>query len=170
MYPSSISLYAPRVSPTGMSFTPSHLNINGGTGSEAAKQTVLKEMKHIVSESGLRGLWKGTGTAVIQSIPSASIYMIGYDYLVVFITPFMSSKSTSSSIGGDAGAVGGDGWADKGGIPFTAGCMARMVSATIISPLELFRTRLQARPAREFSAHAFCFVRNPMVVLIIVRF
>jgi hypothetical protein len=30
--------------------------------------------------------------------------------------------------------------------PFIAGCLARTVSATVISPLELFRTRLQALP------------------------
>jgi solute carrier family 25 protein 39/40 len=35
-------------------------------------------------------------------------------------------------------------------VPFVAGSMARTISATVISPIELFRTRLQALPARKW--------------------
>jgi hypothetical protein len=82
--------------------------------------------------------------------------MVGYDYLVRGITERVDSARARSSGGGLSGKPnteinrGGEGWLDKGGIPFLAGCLARTVSATICSPLELFRTRLQARPAGQF--------------------
>jgi hypothetical protein len=93
--------------------------------------------------------------------------MVGYDYLVRGITEHVDhTRSGGSSHGYGAGegkikmnisVGGGEGWLDKGGIPFLAGCLARTVSATICSPLELFRTRLQARPAGEFNISGVCF-------------
>lgn len=89
--------------------------------------------------------------------------MVGYDYLVRGITERVEYSRARSSgglsgrqiLGAEGGNMknmsgGGEGWMDKGGIPFLAGCLARTVSATICSPLELFRTRLQARPAGQF--------------------
>jgi hypothetical protein len=88
--------------------------------------------------------------------------MVGYDYLVRGITERVEcsrarSGGSSHGYGAREGKVkmnmsggGREGWLDKGGIPFLAGCLARTVSATICSPLELFRTRLQARPAGQF--------------------
>jgi hypothetical protein len=98
--------------------------------------TFLREIQTVLGEStGVRGLWKGTGTSLLMSVPSATIYMVGYEYLVSALSHLQE---------GDDLAVKG-----KGVIPFTAGCLARTVSATVISPLELFRTRLQALPSRE---------------------
>jgi hypothetical protein len=93
--------------------------------------------------------------------------MVGYDYLVRGITErveYSRARSAGSSHGYGAreGKIkmnsGGAGWLDKGGIPFLAGCLARTVSATICSPLELFRTRLQARPAGEFNISGVCLI------------
>lgn len=168
---SSRMIYAPRLSTLGVPGVVSYLDIDinsnitnlrppsstfarihtvpiPSTPSATSRQTttILSECKSILSESGLKGLWRGTGTAVLQSIPSAGIYMVGYDYLVGVLTPLMSPTSGG---GGGGASKGGDGWVDKGGIPFTAGCMARIVSASVVGPLELFRVRLQARPSRE---------------------
>jgi hypothetical protein len=88
--------------------------------------------------------------------------MVGYDYLVRGITEHVEyTRSGGISHGYGAGEGNmkikmnsrGENWLDKGGIPFIAGCLARTVSATICSPLELFRTRLQARPAGEFGVY-----------------
>jgi hypothetical protein len=65
--------------------------------------------------------------------------MIGYDYLARYIGVVAGEMNVGGGAG--SGTV----------IPFTAGCLARVVSASIVSPLELFRTRLQARPLRELS-------------------
>lgn len=178
LHPCNISLYAPRLSlmttstssGSGMSLIPNptlanhnlNLNLNPTlttkTTITTTRTTALTELLTIIQTSGARGLWKGTGTAVLQSIPSAGIYMVGYDYLVRGLTErveYTRSGGSSRGYGAREGGIkmnirGGEGWLDKGGIPFLAGCLARTVSATICSPLELFRTRLQARPGREF--------------------
>lgn len=141
-----------------------------GTGVEGG---FFNEIRVIMAEpAGWRGLWKGVGTGLAMSIPSASIYMLGYEYLLaamngripgsttttptnpaaVVITPQHTtldlshhpSPSQSATIATTAPKQ-----AYLSPVPFLAGSMARTISATVISPIELFRTRLQALPARE---------------------
>jgi hypothetical protein len=123
--------------------------------------------------AGWRGLWKGVGTGLVMSIPSASIYMLGYEYLLValngripgstttgvkqtspavVITPQhttleLSNGSTAQPAMSTSTTMGQK-QAYLSPVPFVAGSMARTISATVISPIELFRTRLQALPAR----------------------
>jgi solute carrier family 25 protein 39/40 len=60
-----------------------------------------------------------------MSVPANVIYFVGYDYLRDIIQPFVQFKQSDYS-------------------PLLAGAIARTVAVTMISPIELFRTRLQA--------------------------
>jgi solute carrier family 25 protein 39/40 len=141
-----------------------------GAGAEGG---FFNEIKVIMAEpAGWRGLWKGVGTGLVMSIPSASIYMLGYEYLLValngripgsttatsgnqvVITPQhttleLSNGSTAQSAQSTS-TTAGQKQAYLSPVPFVAGSMARTISATVISPIELFRTRLQALPARKW--------------------
>lgn len=61
-----------------------------------------------------------------MSVPANVIYFVGYDYLRDLIQPYTSIDSS------------------KDYSPLVAGAVARTIAVTIISPIELFRTRLQA--------------------------
>jgi solute carrier family 25 protein 39/40 len=64
-----------------------------------------------------------------MGIPSSAIYMVGYDHLRMALLPAAPTDSQLAFT------------------PLFAGSLARTISATVISPLELFRTRLQAVPS-----------------------
>lgn len=78
----------------------------------------------IVRTEGPASLWRGLSPALVMSVPSNVIYFVGYDYLREYIRPFMKEKDNYA--------------------PLVAGGFARTVAVTIVSPIELFRTRLQA--------------------------
>ena len=60
-----------------------------------------------------------------MSVPANVIYFVGYDYLRDVIRPFTQFNQSDYS-------------------PLLAGAVARTIAVTMISPIELFRTRLQA--------------------------
>ena len=83
-----------------------------------------------------------------MGVPSAAIYMLGYEKLLSYISPHftgstdprrnissLNSTSRSTSLGTSLTPA-----------PLIAGSLARTISATVISPIEMFRTRLQALP------------------------
>ncbi|KAI8077700.1 mitochondrial carrier domain-containing protein [Halteromyces radiatus] len=80
----------------------------------------------IVRNEGTFALWKGLSPGLLMAIPSTSIYYVGYDYI---------RDHTRSRFQGTAM----DTYA-----PLWIGGLARTVTAAVISPMELFRTRLQS--------------------------
>jgi hypothetical protein len=82
-----------------------------------------------------------------MSIPSAAIYMLGYEYLLARISPVFTgsndpaANTSSLSRNRTPGVT-----ASLTPAPLVAGALARTISATVISPIEMFRTRLQALP------------------------
>lgn len=90
-----------------------------------------------------------------MSIPSAAIYMIGYEHLLTRLSPyFVNSTDPSahiSSIHRQPGSASSAGSASFTAAPLVAGALARTLSATTISPIEMFRTRLQALPSHGVS-------------------
>jgi solute carrier family 25 protein 39/40 len=84
----------------------------------------------IARYEGVSSLWRGLTPTLVMAVPSNVIYFTGYDWL--------RTSQDSPFSGFDAT------WA-----PLIAGSSARAIAATAISPLELFKTRLQAT-----SAHA----------------
>ena len=87
-------------------------------------QSILKENK------GARGLWAGTSAGMIMSVPNTVIYMTSYERIKVILGSIFRSTDTAKHV-----------------IPAFAGALARLVSVSVTSPLELIRTiQTAARP------------------------
>lgn len=83
-----------------------------------------------------------------MAIPSSAIYMLGYEYLLQQISPLFTGTSDAAA---NTSSLNRPASSDRPTAQFTpaplvAGSLARTLSATVISPIEMFRTRLQALP------------------------
>ena len=91
-------------------------------------------------------IWKKL-TVSTMSIPSAAIYMLGYEYLLARISPtFTGSTDPAANTSSLSRSRTPGVTASLTPAPLVAGALARTISATVISPIEMFRTRLQALP------------------------
>ncbi|KAI8366883.1 mitochondrial carrier domain-containing protein [Blakeslea trispora] len=96
----------------------------------------LDGLYKIFKYEGASALWKGLSPALLMSVPANVIYFVGYDHLRDTIQPWLGSCKEYS--------------------PLMAGAVARTIAVSIISPIELFRTRLQAAT----SVHGFSDVMD----------
>ncbi|KAM4706297.1 mitochondrial glutathione transporter SLC25A40 isoform 2-T2 [Rhinophrynus dorsalis] len=80
----------------------------------------------IVRNEGVRSLWSGLPPTLVMAVPATVIYFTCYDQLRDILIPRMPGNAESASL--------------------IAGATARLWSATLISPLELIRTKMQYRP------------------------
>ncbi|KKK13436.1 hypothetical protein P175DRAFT_0483622 [Aspergillus ochraceoroseus IBT 24754] len=85
-------------------------------------------MRKIARNEGILTLWRGLSPTLMMGIPGNVIYFAGYDWLRT------DDRSPIRRMVPDAY------------VPFIAGAAARITAATAISPIEMFRTRLQATP------------------------
>ena len=83
-------------------------------------------MRKIARNEGLSTLWRGLSPTLLMAVPGNVIYFAGYDWLRT------SSYSPIKDRIGDLYA------------PLVAGSSARVFAALFVSPIELFRTRMQA--------------------------
>ena len=83
-------------------------------------------LRKIARNEGITSLWRGLSPTLVMAIPANVIYFTGYDYLRT------SAQSPVHNHISDAYA------------PLIAGSIARVAAATVISPIEMFRTRMQA--------------------------
>ncbi|XP_032934912.1 solute carrier family 25 member 39 isoform X2 [Catharus ustulatus] len=79
----------------------------------------------ITRNEGLRSLWSGLPPTLVMAVPATVIYFTAYDQLRDYLHARMGSWSHS--------------------IPLLAGALARLGAVTVISPLELIRTKLQSQ-------------------------
>ncbi|XP_069504485.1 mitochondrial glutathione transporter SLC25A40 isoform X2 [Ambystoma mexicanum] len=80
----------------------------------------------IVRNEGLKSLWGGLPPTLVMAVPATAIYFTCYDQLRdIFTKTFCIDASSAALI---------------------AGAVARFGSVTVISPLELIRTKMQFRP------------------------
>ena len=79
-------------------------------------------IKQVVAQHGVAGFWAGTRTGIVMSVPNTVLYMSVYEKL----KNTLAEESRLDPI--------------RTITPAIAGAMARVVSVTIISPLELIRT------------------------------
>ncbi|ODV60620.1 Mtm1p [Ascoidea rubescens DSM 1968] len=82
---------------------------------------------YIYKNEGLLSLWRGISLALIISVPANIIYFTGYEYL----RDHSPLKDRYPSIN-----------------PLISGAFARTLAVSIISPMELLKTKLQAIPSR----------------------
>ena len=93
--------------------------------------STLDGLQKIARNEGATSLWRGLSPTLLMSIPANVIYFTGYDWL----------RSNPRSI---IQKHVPDDYA-----PLIAGSVARVSAATVISPIEMFRTRMQATTGRE---------------------
>ncbi|KAM8735060.1 mitochondrial glutathione transporter SLC25A40 isoform 2-T2 [Acanthopagrus schlegelii] len=79
----------------------------------------------IVRREGIKALWSGLPPTLVMAVPATVIYFTCYDQLCAALRFRMGDYSQEA--------------------PLLAGAIARVGSATVISPLELIRTKLQSQ-------------------------
>ncbi|KAL9003012.1 MAG: hypothetical protein Q9188_004093 [Gyalolechia gomerana] len=91
--------------------------------------STLDGLRKIARNEGLSSLWRGLSPTLVMAIPANVIYFTGYDILRY------NKRSPVNQVIPDAYA------------PLLAGSVARVAAASVISPIEMFRTRMQAAPS-----------------------
>ncbi|KAF1808933.1 mitochondrial carrier [Eremomyces bilateralis CBS 781.70] len=89
--------------------------------------STLDGLRKIARNEGPRTLWRGLTPTLIMAVPANVIYFSGYDWLRY------NRKSPVRRVGVS------DQYA-----PLVAGSSARVLAAMAVSPIEMFRTRMQA--------------------------
>lgn len=83
-------------------------------------------LKKIARNEGFTTLWRGLSPTLVMTIPGNIIYFTGYDWLR------FNNSSPINKIFPD------------GYVSLVAGSTARILAAVAVSPIEMFRTRMQA--------------------------
>ncbi|KAJ5084072.1 hypothetical protein NUU61_008651 [Penicillium alfredii] len=90
--------------------------------------STLDGLRKIARNEGTLTLWRGLSANLVMGIPANVIYFAGYDWLRT------DDRSPIKQRISEVYA------------PLVAGSLARVTAASVISPIEMFRTRLQATP------------------------
>jgi len=118
--------------------TPSTISPLASTSSSSAAECAVDEtrrknftstldgLRKIARNEGVTSLWRGLSPTLVMAIPANVIYFTGYDSLR------SNAHSPVNKYIPDAYA------------PLIAGSIARVAAASVISPIEMFRTRMQA--------------------------
>lgn len=88
--------------------------------------STLDGLKKIARNEGLTTLWRGLSPTLLMSVPANVIYFAGYDWLRSSHASFVRHRI------------------DDAYAPLVAGSAARVGAAIVVSPIEMFRTRMQA--------------------------
>lgn len=90
--------------------------------------STLDGLRKIARNEGTLTLWRGLSPTLMMGIPANVIYFAGYDWLRADDRSPIKQRVA------------------EGYAPLVAGALARVAAAAATSPLEMFRTRLQATP------------------------
>jgi len=83
----------------------------------------------IVRSEGPLSLWSGLPPTLVMAIPGTMLYYTSYEVVKRNLTPLCADPFCSTPI-----------W-----VVFTSAMTARIIAATVVSPLELIRTKMQSR-------------------------
>lgn len=89
----------------------------------------LDAFAKIIRNEGLLSLWSGLPPTLVMALPGTMIYFTMYDQLRGSICRRLSCRNDDAPL-----------W-----IPVVSGALARTVACTLLSPLELIRTKMQSR-------------------------
>ncbi len=108
-------------------------NIGHAAGECAVEETqkrsynsTLDGLRKIARNEGFTTLWRGLSPTLVMTVPANIIYFTGYDWL-----RFNNASPINRYFS--------DNYA-----PLVSGATARIVAATAVGPIEMFRTRMQA--------------------------
>lgn len=97
--------------------------------------STMDAFRKIARNEGVTTLWRGLSPTLVMTVPANIIYFTGYDWL-----RFNSRSPINRTIN--------DNYA-----PLVAGAFARIVAAIVVSPIEMFRTRMQASHGDSKTGH-----------------
>lgn len=89
---------------------------------------MIDAVAKIVRHEGPAALWRGVGPALLMSVPTSAAYMVGYDALRASL---LATTRPDDNV-------------YRAGATLFAGGISRTIVVSIVSPLELLRTRLQS--------------------------
>ncbi|XP_040116625.1 solute carrier family 25 member 40 isoform X5 [Oryx dammah] len=98
-------------------------------------QGTLDAFLKIIRNEGIKSLWSGLPPTLVMAVPATVIYFTCYDQL----TGLLRSKLGEN----------------ESRIPIVAGIVARLGAVTVISPLELIRTKMQSKKFSYEELHRF---------------
>ena len=102
----------------------------------------MSTLRSIARNDGFTSLWRGLSPTLLMSIPGNVIYFAGYDTLRA--NPYSPVKR----------------YCNEKYAPLVAGSIARIAAATVVSPMEMFRTRLQATTGPSGTGHFAATLRG----------
>ncbi|KAI0203719.1 mitochondrial carrier domain-containing protein [Astrocystis sublimbata] len=115
------------------------VGVGGECAIEEARQrnftSTFDGMRKIARNEGFTTLWRGLSPTLLMAIPANIIYFTGYDWL-----RFNKKSPISRFARDDYKAV-------------VAGSTARILAVAAVSPVELFKTRLQASSGSTATSH-----------------
>src|SRR5690349_10530171 len=97
--------------------------------------STLDAFRKISRNEGISTLWRGLSPTLVMTVPANIIYFTGYDWL-------------RFNPGSPINRLFSDSYA-----PLVAGAFARTVAAFVVSPIEMFRTRMQASHGATTNGH-----------------
>jgi len=97
--------------------------------------STLDGLRKIARNEGFTSLWRGLSPTLLMAVPANIIYFTGYDWL-----RFNTSSPIQQNVKEEYAAL-------------VAGAGARILAATAVGPIELFRTRMQASPGSTTGSH-----------------
>jgi len=100
-----------------------------GRDTKADFNTTFDGLRKIARNEGFTTLWRGLSPTLVMTVPANIVYFTGYDWLR------FNKQSPINRFANDNYA------------PLVAGAFARSFAASIVSPIEMFRTRMQASQA-----------------------
>ncbi len=105
----------------------------------------LDGLVRIAQGEGMTGLWRGLTPTMLIALPSTVIYYLGYETLRdALLRSSMRLRSPVSSFDQDRHPPSPrPHWTVQSSASLVAGSVARIVAASVISPLELLKTRMQ---------------------------
>uniref|UniRef100_G3T6K3 Mitochondrial glutathione transporter SLC25A40 n=1 Tax=Loxodonta africana TaxID=9785 RepID=G3T6K3_LOXAF len=89
----------------------------------------------IIRNEGIKSLWSGLPPTLVMAVPATVIYFTSYDQLTAILRSKLGENETY--------------------IPIVAGIVARLGAVTVISPLELIRTKMQSKKFSYKELHQF---------------
>ncbi|XP_004702698.1 solute carrier family 25 member 40 isoform X1 [Echinops telfairi] len=98
-------------------------------------QGTLDAFLKITRSEGISSLWSGLPPTLVMAVPATVIYFTSYDQLTAFLKSKLGENETR--------------------IPIVAGILARFGAVTVISPLELIRTKMQSKKFSYKEVHQF---------------
>ncbi|KAK0731146.1 mitochondrial carrier protein [Lasiosphaeris hirsuta] len=137
---SEICLAGPRISAGAGTLRGNTLAHSSGCAVEQTQQRTFNStfdgLRKIARNEGFTTLWRGLSPTLLMAVPANIIYFTGYESL-----RFNPNSPIARTV-------------HEAYAPLAAGMAARVLAATAVSPIELFRTRLQAsqgssRPLRD---------------------